>query len=201
MDGDDLVPGLEQRFIDRQEVAERGRRGAGEALQVAQPLVVLIEVGDVDLGPRLLAHMHVETDLMDLVSRHELGGEVMAGVSDDGGGHDGGHPTSAARLALSQCPGPSLPAPPASSVLTSSASWWRAGRRSPSCSAPRLPWASCRSSGSRCCGPTFAIGGRSAVRSQAPSVSITWPARPTWPLLASRCLPSTWKARASCSRR
>ena len=88
MDRDDLVAGVDERLVDGEEVADRGLGGGGEALEVAQTLVIGVVVGDVELAQRLILEVHVEADLVDRVAGHERRGQVMTGVGDDGDGHE-----------------------------------------------------------------------------------------------------------------
>jgi hypothetical protein len=85
VDRDDLAPALEQRFVDGDEVADRGLRGGRAVGRGAQPLVEGGEVGDLALRLLVAVDRDVEADPLDAVGGDQIAGEVGRGVADDGG--------------------------------------------------------------------------------------------------------------------
>ncbi len=88
MDRNDVFAAIEDRLVDREEVADRGLRGRGQLLGRAEPPVVRVVVGDLGLALGLALPVHVQTDLLDAVLGDELGRQVVARIRDD---RDRGH--------------------------------------------------------------------------------------------------------------
>ena len=63
MDRDDVIAGVEERLVDRQEVADRGLRGGRQLRGRAEPPVVGVVVGDLALALGLARPVHVQADL------------------------------------------------------------------------------------------------------------------------------------------
>jgi hypothetical protein len=83
MNGDDVVPGFEQRLVDGEEVAHGGLRRRRQVGRRAQVLVVVVEVREIDLAVVAALPVDVEADLVDLVRRHEVRREIVRRVRDD----------------------------------------------------------------------------------------------------------------------
>ena len=79
------LPGVEQRLVDGDEVADRGLGGRRAALGGAQPLVEVGVVGDLRLALLAPVDRDVEADRLDAPLGDQLGGKVGGGVADDGG--------------------------------------------------------------------------------------------------------------------
>ena len=80
---DDIVPGIQQRLPNLQEVADRGLRGGRHFGVVAQPLVEGVEPLHVELPHGLPLPAHVQADLVDPLLVGERAGQVVGAVGDD----------------------------------------------------------------------------------------------------------------------
>jgi hypothetical protein len=85
VDRDDFPALVEQRFVDLEEVADRGLRGGRPAFGGAQPLVEIVEVGDLRLLLLVAVAGDVEADLLDPPLSQELGRQIAGRVADDRG--------------------------------------------------------------------------------------------------------------------
>jgi hypothetical protein len=74
VDGDDVVAGLEQRFPQFQEVADRRLGGRGQFRVGGQPPVEAVEAVHVQLALALALPAHVETGLADALGVGQAAG-------------------------------------------------------------------------------------------------------------------------------
>jgi len=91
VDRDDLAARVEQRLVDRGEVADRGLRGRRAALRGAQPVEEGGVVADLGLLALVAVDRDVEADDLDPARGDQVGGEVGGAVADDGGGGGRAH--------------------------------------------------------------------------------------------------------------
>jgi hypothetical protein len=82
--GDDVHPLLQQRLVDREEVADGRLRRARHLRRAAEPAVEVLQVGDVGLALRGALEGHVERDLAEAELVDERARHVVRRVGHDG---------------------------------------------------------------------------------------------------------------------
>src|SRR6202040_3467227 len=83
VDRDDLMPGIEQRLPDREEVADRGLGGRRQFGITAQTLVEGVEAVHLKLTLRLTLPAHIQAHLMDALVVRQRAGKVVRAVGRD----------------------------------------------------------------------------------------------------------------------
>jgi hypothetical protein len=82
VDGQQVASCLQQRLVHGEEVAHRRLRRARQVGGRAHVVIEGVVVGEIGLAVGASAPVDVQRDLVQVVARHHVGGEVMRRVRD-----------------------------------------------------------------------------------------------------------------------